>query len=454
MGSRKTHDGVEKVYAAADMWVGRALRSDDSLFTPGKAIWNSQWLGQLRERFLNQPDESSASFVDKLRQQLDGSPPEVYQLMGEVIYFYFLIVFTKNSVNEQRVIDAVLGLSPSPVAIPPELVASLTPGIANPGQYFHTGRPFQVGFLIEFAEQWKERESSEQDRLLDDPWAFKNFAMQLNFRSELLRGHRDRPGLQREAILHLVHPDTFEGTVSIDHKNSMTSASAFANHITQPTEDVDRRIQQIRRGIEAERDGRDFDFYNSDIRSQWDPSTPNLWDEFVRRAKEYVDTGKLETEEIEYKVEISRKLAEAQKSVLNGEEDWSDLVKRGLAGNIIHNVQQSRFRNWIDTSPEEALTALRAIWTEENLSISKRIQGFSDRFPPSVTETRGAGTRMNIISVLLMGLDVARYPPFRVTLFNAAYERTGYDRPERDADEAAVYEHALGFLDRFIEEAT
>ena len=33
MGTRIT--GAEKVYAAAEQWVQRALRMDDSLFTPG-----------------------------------------------------------------------------------------------------------------------------------------------------------------------------------------------------------------------------------------------------------------------------------------------------------------------------------------------------------------------------------------------------------------------------------
>ena len=61
---------------------------------------------------------------------------------------------------------------------------------------------------------------------------------------------------------------------------------------------------------------------------------------------------------------------------------------------------------------------------------------------------------MNVASGLLMGLDVHNYPPFRIRAFNQAYERTGYEQPERDADEAALYEHALGFLDRFIEEAS
>ena len=60
---------------------------------------------------------------------------------------------------------------------------------------------------------------------------------------------------------------------------------------------------------------------------------------------------------------------------------------------------------------------------------------------------------MNIISVLLMGLDIAEYPPFRVTTFDRAYERAGYYPRERVADETELYNHALDFLDRFIEEA-
>ena len=52
-----------------------------------------------------------------------------------------------------------------------------------------------------------------------------------------------------------------------------------------------------------------------------------------------------------------------------------------------------------------------------------------------------------------MGLDAEQYPPFRTTLFSWAYEYTGYPDPEKDAGEGALYEHGLGFLDRFIEEA-
>ena len=61
---------------------------------------------------------------------------------------------------------------------------------------------------------------------------------------------------------------------------------------------------------------------------------------------------------------------------------------------------------------------------------------------------------MNLVSVLLMGLGAKQFPPFKITAFTEAYRMTGYELPERGADEAELYQHALGFLDRLIKEAT
>ena len=88
---------------------------------------------------------------------------------------------------------------------------------------------------------------------------------------------------------------------------------------------------------------------------------------------------------------------------------------------------------------------------QDDATVADRIRSFSSLFPTSVMS--GVGTRANLISALLMGLDARQYPPFRVGIFNEAYDLTGYGHADREADEADVYEHALGFLDRFIEEA-
>ncbi len=182
---------------------------------------------------------------------------------------------------------------------------------------------------------------------------------------------------------------------------------------------------------------------------------PDLWDEYVKRAKEYVDTGRLESEEIEYKVGIGGELSKAREAVLAGADDWGSLVKSGIVShqnNLIYIVQLARFRDWINRSPDEAWRALNALWTHDDMSVASRISGFAEILPSSAAG--GVGTRMNVISVLLMAMDVEQYPPFRIRLFNRAYERTGYDKPEQNADEAALYGHALGFLDRFIQEAS
>ena len=177
------------------------------------------------------------------------------------------------------------------------------------------------------------------------------------------------------------------------------------------------------------------------------------WGEFVSRTKAYIDTGRLQDDEIDYKVDIARKVAEAREAVLTKAEGWAGLVKRGIAGHFIYNVQQSRFRNWIDESPEDALRALSAIWTKEDPPVSERIRAFSSVARSSATRITGSGTWATIVSQLLMGLDVEQYPPYRTNPFKEAYKRTGYEQPDRNADEAALYEHALGFLDQFIEEA-
>ena len=98
------------------------------------------------------------------------------------------------------------------------------------------------------------------------------------------------------------------------------------------------------------------------------------------------------------------------------------------------------------------MKALQAFWAEGTLSVIDRIRPFSNILPRAVASRPGATT--NLASVLLMGLDAEQYPPFKITAFMGAYERTGYDMPERGADEAELYKHALGFLDRLIEEAS
>ena len=447
MGSRMTGEGAEKVYDAAQKWVDCALRTDGSLFTPGEAIWTPGNLSVLHEKFLDKPDETKRDFLVKLQEQLSGSPPEVYQLMGEVLYAHYLIQDLTIGTKQNR-IQAVLGWSSTAVSIPQPLVAGLQGRFVNTsaGQ---TYIPYQVGTLIETVEQWKELEPAKRDQLLLDPWAYKEFIFTRHFNSKLLVNNQDTGNLEKHLLLHIVHPDRFEAMLR-DDKESLVKAKAFRCFVTEQAEDTDRKIKQIRGELEK-RLGKAFSFYEDAIRQYW---KGNPWDIFVALANVYVDSGRLEIEENKYKFEIADKLNAVRDAVHLNSDNWREVLMVALKsanGNPIDWRVHDNFSTWCGDKSGLDISVLEKIWAQDKSPVAERIHTFNSILPQSVI--RGAGTRMNVMSVLLMGLDLSNYPPFRYRMLNDLYRWTGYESPKSDADEASLYEHSLSFFDRLIEEA-
>ena len=455
MCAKRIGNGVENVYAAAAEWVDRALVDDDSLFTSGTAIWTADRLGELRRRFLDQPDESGDNFYVKLERQLAGSSPQVYQLMGEVLFVHFLIIWepSMRSQTKKERLERVLGWGAPVGKVPGHLANGLAPGFVNLGAGRSNSLPFMVGFIINFAEQWKGFEPGERQRLLKDPWEFKEFVTQVELEGELYSESSNRHRSQMDALFYLVHPDHFEPITSSNRKTQI--ASAFGHLVTEPSDDVDRQLQQIRSSLEEERGS--IDFFDAALRAQWDDNyQPDLWVNFINRARRYLLGGRLELEETNYKLEMGEDLAAARVALTAGQSDWLDLLKHALRSRPGHPIDYrllGDFNRWCSESPEQAQPALLALWNGNTPSVTGLIRAFTNILPD--TALRGAaGNCANVISVLLMGLDVEQYPPFRITTFEKAYDRAGYGRPPVGSDEAALYEHALDFLDRFIEEAS
>ena len=195
---------------------------------------------------------------------------------------------------------------------------------------------------------------------------------------------------------------------------------------------------------------------SEETRDSVDPNV-KVWDEFVRKANEFIDSGDLVKGEVQYKLEIACKVAAAREAVLFGTDDWADSLKRALeAQHPIDFRALDNFNKWCNKHPIEASEALKAIWSEpdSSASIADRVRAFSDKLPQEVVAgKRSRGTRTTVVSALLMGLDIERYPPYTTEKFKSAYESTDYDTPEPGADEATLYEHALRFLDHLIREA-
>ncbi len=180
------------------------------------------------------------------------------------------------------------------------------------------------------------------------------------------------------------------------------------------------------------------------------------WYEYLNRAQEFITDGRLDSQEMGHKLDIGRALSSARDAVLSDDSKWPTLVEACLNNNLVNWQARVPFREWFENHPDDALRAMKALWAEDSMPIRERIRAFVPRVhegSQSRNFFQGAGGRMRPISVLLMALGPEQHPPFKVTEFNKAYEKVGYPRPPKEADEAGIYEHALGFLDRLIKEA-
>ena len=174
----------------------------------------------------------------------------------------------------------------------------------------------------------------------------------------------------------------------------------------------------------------------------------NHYADYIERARFLIDFGEVE-EIAEWKRGIIVKLGEALRAVRAGNSNWPSLVKTGITHQDDIFGWRDPLNRWFKSGSDEALNALRALWTEELASPSERIRAFFDRVPSDMPVNR-KGTGLRPVSVLLMALG-PDYPPYKVRQFDKAYKHAGHPRPAKDADEGTAYEHAVAFLDRLID---
>src|SRR4051812_8660468 len=115
---RLLEPGTDTVYDAAQTFVDAALRRDDSLFSPGTAVWALDTLNDLHERFIRHPDESARPFEVKFKEQPTLASADTIQLAAELLFVHLLATRMMHGETKRSVVEHVLSWSPRPVSIP------------------------------------------------------------------------------------------------------------------------------------------------------------------------------------------------------------------------------------------------------------------------------------------------------------------------------------------------
>ncbi|MCZ2817909.1 McrB family protein [Modestobacter sp. VKM Ac-2984] len=239
------------------------LGADDSTFTPGAAIWTAESLEDLYERFVLAPDTGGRRFLEKLEDQLKGAPAATVQLTAELLYLHLLAPADMGGVAKRNLLTGTLAIGAESVTIPADLSTALDRGFARVGTAYLTQRDRQLSFLVRFARAWKQLPDDARTEALADPWAFHEVVNSVPINSAYS---------QRNALLHLGFPDTFEPIVSRQHKAKILAA--FADELPERTDNEDRDLHMLRGILEAEHGG-PISFYESPtIAQRWRGQSP------------------------------------------------------------------------------------------------------------------------------------------------------------------------------------
>lgn len=253
-----------KLLEAARVWVEQCLRGSGSIFAPGRAVWTETTIDALHHRWTTAEKVDGADFIENLTSQLTGAEDDVKLLMAEIVALQVLPIATAmGHAKKTEKVQSVLRQMEHPVSIPSLFDEAFGGGAFNPGTGMMSRVNHAVTLIVNLAKAWVELTSDEQERVLTEPKAWRDFIWSLE---------GDNFPTQRYSLMYLVHPGFFGPIVSADHRNRIRDA--FIGEIGgQPSDDADEDLQRIVIALQM-KNGKPIDFYKLPLRERWQELAP------------------------------------------------------------------------------------------------------------------------------------------------------------------------------------
>ena len=144
--SRYCDHDITAVLEAAATWRDRFLLADGSILSE-QALWVLRGLAELQRFFIEQPDATKRSFVEKLRDQLAPSAPQTKQLAAEMCWLLMLFPLARAMGGERKrelvttVWGMVWGSAPAGAG---DAQGPLGGWVGNPGTAYNTRLTWQA----------------------------------------------------------------------------------------------------------------------------------------------------------------------------------------------------------------------------------------------------------------------------------------------------------------------
>jgi Cdc6-like AAA superfamily ATPase len=344
----------ELLYKMFARFKSMCLLDDRSLLWPDKNIWTLDHLGEFKTRFIDSAVlDPSFSFEEKLIRQMSGASAEIWGLIADIYYVFFLpssyITFEKKLGDIEWAAQQG-GLTPPP---PDDGIwEAQKVGFTRTSLKYHY-KYSQFWLIILAAIEVKKAEKPEL--LLEDA---KNFQKTLDDILESISHPTDRAYDMRHAVLYLAFPELYERIISTGDKKRIVKT--YKDRLTGPVpEDLDEALKRIRETLSSQHTprGEVFDFYR-DVKSEWRPAAGTIDEPMpsgpIRGVR---DGGDRTSYTIEENLDLARSLdvlAHTKNIILYGPPGTGKTY-------VAKKVAETMIKNQLDQIPTESVKIQRAI---------------------------------------------------------------------------------------------
>ncbi|WP_353951943.1 AAA family ATPase [Knoellia sp. S7-12] len=422
----------------------RALAHNDSVLTPGERIWTVENAEELVQHFVGQPDITGASFDDKLVKQMSPCSPGAIQLFAELYALDLLPLSDYTSAKKRSCIRVPLTLGGFSGDFPAVLDQALDLGVLNGGVAFKTRRYWQLSYLVQVTAGLLALGSAERAALLENPQAFR----------DKLDGFKtvNAPS-QRHTLLYLLFPEFYLPIANSDHRTQIRKA--FADRLSG-LGDIDEDLRTIYDALSAEA-GKPVDLYQAPYREKWDPKAlssttykPDAWQTFMSWGAKIATSFDLESRERQYKIEMAERLSVARELLLADDPSWPVRLRQALNySNLLSHFTKIAVFNQLDADPQQFLQSIHLLWDGE--PDPSLLTAFYESLKAQASGKFSPGEATAVGSVLLMGRDLARFPPYRPTPVQKALQLTG--QASEGTSASARYDDLLTLCAEVLERA-
>jgi 5-methylcytosine-specific restriction enzyme B len=260
MARQTNKSDLAPVLTAARQWIDRCLIEDKSIFFD-EELWTLSKAEELQKHFVENPDESDLSFLEKLPKQLAAASPGARQLMAEILWAVRLFPTTPKAPTKRAQFLQAWQLCGRPLSEDhPMLTAAALGGIGSAGTAYLTGPWREIGFLIQVLLRLKPMPPDERAALFSSneklsPW----------LESLVEKGERQFPHILR----YFTFPDTVERISSGPEKKKILKGFGIPYSGSLTALQVDQALFGLRQKQEAEHPGLVLDFYEAPLDRYW-----------------------------------------------------------------------------------------------------------------------------------------------------------------------------------------